>query len=175
MITRIRGRLREVEAANLNWFAFALVFAAGWALLAALYSMVGSYQMHTAPQCGPEDTVRTNCTFSGPAVVNAVDAPFHVFIQGEGFIGTSAELPFGADTSFLHVGDHVTAVEWHGQIASISEKGHTLSALGSPDHGPLAWPGVLSFAVIATVSAWGLWQLGKRTRVTLSRRYWDRI
>lgn len=174
MVRRIRRRLMDLEPANLNLFAFMLVFAASWALLGGLYSLGASYQMHSAPQCAPDDTVRTDCTFTGRAVVTAVNPPFYVFIQGEGFISTDAELPFGADTSFLHVGDHVTAVEWHGQIASISENGHTLSALGSPDHGPLAWPGVLAFAALAGLAAWSIWQFGKRTRVTLNRSYWDR-
>jgi hypothetical protein len=129
-----------------------------------------SYQMHFAPKCSPDDTVRLSCTYTSAATVNAID-PEAVSIRGDGFMTNTVELPLWADVSFLHPGDRVTALEWHGHIASLTENGRTLSAMGSPDRGPIAWPGVLMFAASGGAIAWVIWQLGKRTRVTVTRSY----
>lgn len=168
MIDRIRARLRLVDASELNFVAFAAAFMAAWALLAGAWQIGLSAQMHFAPTCKADDTVRLACTYSAGAVVTSV-TPDAIGVQGDGFLTGVADLPLWADTSFLHVGDTVVAVEWHGHIASLTRDGRTLNAMGSPDAGPVAWPGVVVFCVVMGAIAWTISRLAKRMPVTLTR------
>jgi hypothetical protein len=164
--------MKDVEAFNLKFVAFLLTFAAVWALLAALWQIVLSYQMHFAPACAPDDADRLSCTYTATATVASINPPYTIFIGGAGFLTTDVELPLGADVSFLHPGDTVTAVEWHHHIVSLTRGGRTLSALGNPDAGPVAWPGVLLFSATFGAIALVLRQLVKRTRVTANPSFW---
>lgn len=175
MVGRVRARLREVEALNLEVLWYAAAFVAVYALQAALWQIDLSYQMHFAPACSANDTVRLSCTYTASATVYAI-TPETISIRGDGFVTNNAELPLGADTSFLHAGDTVTAVEWHGHIVSLTRGGRTLSAVGSPDAGPIAWPGVLVFSATFGVLAFIVKKLMKRTRMTVdpSKSFWGR-
>src|SRR5260370_13336576 len=127
--------------------------------------------MRLAPACTPDDCERLSCPYIGKATVAAVTPDF-VCISGLNFQSDVAELPLWADVSYIHAGDPVTAVEWKGHIVSIIEKGRTLAAMGNPDAGPVAWPGVLVFCAVFGAGSFALWQLGKRTRVTITRNFW---
>ena len=174
MVSRMKARLRLVDASELNFMAFAAAFMATWALLAALWQIGLSAQMHFAPACNPDDTVRLACTYTASAKVTAV-TPDTIGIRGDGFLTNAAYLPLWADVSFLDVGDSVTAVEWHGHIASLTRHGRTLNAMGSPDAGPVAWPGVLVFFVVMSAIAWMIRRLAKRRPVTLTASLRHRV
>jgi hypothetical protein len=173
MVGRIRIRMREIEAFTLQLVSFAAGFMAVYALLAAMWQMGLSAQMHFAPACSPDDTVRASCTFTASATVNAV-TPDVVTIRGLNFLTGMVEMPLGADVSFLHPGDTVTAVEWHGHIASLTRDGHTVAAMGNPDAGPIAWPGVLVFAFTFGSISLLIRYLATRTRVTVNDSFWAR-
>jgi hypothetical protein len=100
--------------------------------------------------------------------------PDFITIRGGDFLTNQADLPLWADVSYLHPGDVVTAMEWHGHIVSIIENGRTLAAMGNPDAGPVAWPGVLVFSASFGALSYALWYLGDRTRVTMTRHFWGR-
>jgi hypothetical protein len=170
-VDRIQARLRTVEAANLNYISFATGFVATFALLAALWQIGLSAQMHFAPGCSKDDTVRTSCTYTAPATVTSVTPDF-ITILGTDFLTNQADLPLWADVSFLHPGDSVTATEWHGHIASLTRNGRTLAAMGNPDAGPVAWPGVLVFVALFGSASLVIRQLSRRTRVTINRNFW---
>jgi hypothetical protein len=170
---RIRSRLRRVEAANLQYVSFATGFIAGFALLGALWQIGLSAQMHFAPGCSPNDTVRLSCTYTARATVTSVTSDF-ISIRGGDFLTSQADLPLWADVSFLHPGDVVTAMEWHSHIVSLTENGITLAALGNPDAGPVAWPGVLVFSALFGSTSLVIRQLARRTRVTINRSFWGR-
>lgn len=173
MVARIRSRLHRADAANLHYVSFAVGFLVVFSLLAALWQIGLSAQMHFAPACSPDDTVRLTCTYTSRTTVTSVTSDF-VSIRGGEFLTTMAELPLWSDVSFLHPGDIVTATEWHGHIVSLTENGRTLAAMGSPDAGPVAWPGVLVFCAVFGSVSFVLWRLGNRTRVTINRNFWGR-
>jgi hypothetical protein len=171
MAARIRSRLRRVDAANLQYISFATGFCAVFALLAALWQMGLSAQMHFAPSCSPDDTVRLSCTYTARATVASV-TPFFVMIQGGDFLTHEADLPLWSDVSFLHPGDVVTAMEWHQHLVAITRNGQTLAAQGNPDAGPVSWPGVLVFVAVFGGVSFLIRELAKRTRVTIKRNFW---
>jgi hypothetical protein len=172
MGSRIRSRLRRVDAANLQYVSFATGFCAVFALLAALWQMGMSAQMHFAPSCSPDDTVRLTCTYTARATVASV-TPFFVTIRGGDFLTNEADLPLWTDVSFLHPGDVVTAMEWHQHLVAITENGRTLAAQGNPDAGPVAWPGVLVFVAVFGGASFALRELARRTRVTINKSFWS--
>lgn len=133
--------------------------------------MVLSAQMHFAPSCSPDDTVRLSCTYTARVTIYSMN-PDTITIHGGDFLTNQVDLPLGSDVSFIHVGDAVTAVEWRAHIVSLAERGQTLATLGSPDAGPVSWPGVLVFSGAAGAIAFTIWRLAKRTRVTLARNFW---
>jgi hypothetical protein len=173
MLARIRTRLHRADAANLHYVSFAVGFSAAFAFLAALWQIGLSAQMHFAPSCSPDDAVRLSCTYTAKATVSSVSPDF-IFIQGVNFQTNQAELPLWADVSFLRPGDVVSATEWKGHIVSLTRSGRTLAAMGNPDAGPVAWPGVLVFCAIFGAASFALWRLGNRTRVTITRNFWGR-
>ena len=171
MVGRIRSRLKRAEAANLHYVSFAAGFLAVFALLGALWQMGLSAQMHFAPACSPDDSVRLSCTYTARATIDHVTSDF-IFINGQNFQTDQAELPLWADVSYIHPGDVITAVEWKGHIVSIIDRRRTLAAMGNPDAGPVALPGVLVFCAVFGAGSFALWCLGNRTRVTINRNFW---
>jgi hypothetical protein len=171
MEARVRARLRRVDAANLQYVSFATGFCAVFALLAALWQIGLSAQMHFAPSCLPDDTTRLSCTYTSRATVASVSPDF-ITIRGGDFLTSQAELPLWADVSFLHPGDVVTAMEWHQHLVAITENGRTLAAMGNPDAGPVAWPGVLVFVALFGGASFAIRELARRTRVTINRSFW---
>ena len=171
MEARVRARLRRVDAANLQYVSFATGFCAVFALLAALWQIGLSAQMHFAPSCSPDDTTRLSCTYTSRATVAAVSPDF-ITIRGGDFLTSQAELPLWSDVSFLHPGDVVTAVEWHQHLVALTESGRTLAAMGNPDAGPVAWPGVLVFVALFGGASLAIRELARRTRVTMNRSFW---
>jgi hypothetical protein len=171
MLWRIRSRLKRADAANLHYVSFAAGFLAVFAFLGALWQIGLSAQMHFAPACALDDAERLRCTYTAKATVSSVSSDF-IFISGLNFQTNVAELPLWTDVSYIHAGDPVTAMEWKGHIVSITDKGRILAAMGNPDAGPVAWPGVLVFCALFGVGSFALWQLGNRTRMTIKSNFW---